>query len=236
MSATITTPCLKLPKLPEIPSITLLGGAELKGFADFSLGAPTDCKVTINLLMQLSPLLASMACLFKILNVFGKLKDFAEAAKDPITKLPGAVPKLIQAIDDLKGCIPALAPLQFVLMIKGILNLVISFLSCFLNELDSILKFQATIDPQSAEGNPTLRATLICAQDNAKTSMDNLMLSLQPLQPILDMVGVVIGIAGLPALKLPNFTAIANGSDQVRTINSLKQAVDSLKTAMNALG
>jgi hypothetical protein len=234
MSATISTPCLKLPKLPQIPNIKLMGGAELKGFADFSLGPPTDCKLTFNLLLQLSPLLASMACLFKILNVFSKLKDFADAAKNPF-KLVDAAPGLIGAIGELSHCIPALALPDFVLMIKGILNLVISFLSCFLNQLDDILKFQASIDLKSAEGNPTLKATLLCAQDNAKTSMDNLMMSLQPLEPILQMVGVVVGIAGLPALELPDVASISSSTDQTQTIESLAKAVDSLKTAISSL-
>lgn len=238
MSATLSTPCLELPKLPQIPSIKLLGGAELKGFVDFSAGPATDCKLTFNLLLQLSPLLASMACLFKILDVFSKLKEFADSVPGVVTDAKKVIDSglgLGTAISELKDCIPALAPIQFALMIKGILNLVISFLSCFLTQLESILKFKATIDLKSAEGNPTLNAALLCAQDNANTSMDNLMMSLQPLQPILDMVGTVVGIAGLPALKLPNITAISGGTDQIQTIASIKQAVDSLKAAINAI-
>lgn len=232
MTITVQTPCVKLRTLPKIPAIKLMGGAELRGFADFSMGPQTDCKLTFNLLLQLSPLLASMACLLKILNVITKLKDFAEAAKDPL-KLPGAAPNLINAIADLSGCIPPLAPIQFALMIKGILSLVISSISCFLSQLESIVTFQASIDLKSAEGNPTLKATLLCAQDNAKISMDNLMMSLQPLQPILDMVTMVVGIVGLPGLDLPNLSSISAGTDQTQTISSLREAVDSLKAAID---
>ena len=56
---------------------------------------------------------------------------------------------------------------------------------------------------------------LLCAQDNAQTPMDNLMTSLQPLQPILDMVGVLVGIVGLPALELPNMASISASTEQV---------------------
>ena len=228
MSATLSTPCLELPKLPQIPSIKLLGGAELKGFVDFSAGPTTDCKLTFNLLLQLAPLLASMACLFKMLDVFQKLQAFANSVADP-TKIK----ELVDAITELGLCLPT-PPLVGV-MIKGILDLVIGFLSCFLNQLDSILKFQATIDLKSADGNPMLKATLLCAKDNAKTSMDNLMMSLQPLQPILNMVGVVADIAKIPGLKLPNLADISTSTDQVQAITSIKQAVDSLKTVINSL-
>ena len=74
-------------------------------------------------------------------------------------------------------------------MIKGILSLVVRFLSCFIGDLESILKFQATIDLSAADGNPVLRDSLICAQNNAKRSMDNMMMSLQPLQPIMNVDG-----------------------------------------------
>ena len=36
-------------------------------------------------------------------------------------------------------------------MVKGILSLVVRFLSCFIDNLESILKFQATIDLSAAE-------------------------------------------------------------------------------------
>jgi hypothetical protein len=99
---TAAVPCPELPTI-TIPEVKLLGGAELKGIVDLSLGPPTDCRLTSSLLLQLSPLLASTACLFKILNVMSKLKDFAEAATDPLTKLPGAVPNLVSAIGELEG-------------------------------------------------------------------------------------------------------------------------------------
>ena len=89
-------PCVELKPLGDIPEIKLLGGVDLQAFVDVSAGPPTDCKLTLNLMLQLAPLLASMACLFKILDVISKIKDFADGAKDldPI-KLGQAVPKLI---------------------------------------------------------------------------------------------------------------------------------------------
>ena len=66
---------MSCPTIPDIPAISLLGGAELRGFLDFSAGAPTDCKLTFNLLLQLAPLLASMACIFKILKAITALAD-----------------------------------------------------------------------------------------------------------------------------------------------------------------
>jgi hypothetical protein len=147
MNATVNIPCIELPTIPEIPAISLLGGAELRGFLDFSAGAPTDCKLTFNLLLQLAPLLASMACIFKILKAITALADGIQDPKK-IPSIPGA-------ITDLAKCIPV-PGIEFYLMIKGILSLVVRFLSCFIDSLESILKFQATIDLSAADGNPVL--------------------------------------------------------------------------------
>jgi hypothetical protein len=225
MNATVNIPCIELPTIPEIPAISLLGGAELRGFLDFSAGAPTDCKLTFNLLLQLAPLLASMACIFKILKAITALADGIQDPKK-IPSIPGA-------ITDLAKCIPV-PGIEFYLMIKGILSLVVRFLSCFIDSLESILKFQATIDLSAADGNPVLRDTLICAQNNAKASMDNMMLSLQPLEPILKVATMLIGITPL-GIKLPDISTVSASADTTEVVTSLKQTVDQLKQAIDSI-
>jgi hypothetical protein len=228
-----SVPCIELPKV-SIPNLTLLGGAELNGFLDFSQGTPTDCKLTFNLLLQLAPLLASMACLLKVLNVIGKLQAFVEAAKPPFLKLPGTIPDLLAAIGELKDCIPAFAIPQMLIMIKGMLSLIINFLNCFISQLEDLLKFQMSIDLTAAKGNPVLRDTLLCAQSNAKTSMDNLMLSLQPVQPLLNMVTTVASIAG-QSISLPKLSDISANQDQAQTITALKQSIGTIKQVVDSI-
>ena len=225
MNATVNIPCIELPTIPEIPAISLLGGAELRGFLDFSGGAPTDCKLTFNLLLQLAPLLASMACIFKILKAITALADGIQDPKK-IPSIPGA-------ITDLAKCIPV-PGIEFYLMIKGILSLVVRFLSCFIDGLESILKFQATIDLSAADGNPVLRDTLICAQNSAKASMDNMMLSLQPLEPILKVATMLIGMTPL-GIKLPDISTVSASADTTEVVTSLKQTVDQLKQAIDSI-
>jgi hypothetical protein len=233
--AEVNIPCVDLPTI-EIPNLTLIGGAELKGFLDFSAGTPTDCKLTFNLLLQLAPLLASMACLLKVLDVIGKLKSFVEAVPsiDP-SKIGKAVPDLIEAIDKLSGCIPGLPKFNFsaALMIKGMLQLVIKFLLCFITQLESLIQFQASLDFKAAEGNPALQASLACARDNAQTSMDNLMLSLQSIQPVISVAGSVAGLAGAP-INLPDLSSVSGG-DHAQAITSLRQSITALNSAISAL-
>jgi len=223
----ITVPCVKLPKIPNIPSINILGMVELKGFLDFSLGTPRDCTLAINLMLQLAPLLASRSCLLKILAV---IKALEETVKSAFTKTGD----LLDKIGELAECFGILNPLNIAITIKGILELIITFVSCFLEQLDSLLTFQANIDLKAADGNPALRASLECARDNAQTSMDNLMLSLEAMQPLLDMATSVAGVVGID-LKLPALSDISTQQEHAQVITNLKQAVATMQEAINAL-
>ena len=143
------------------------------------------------------------------------------------------IPSIPGAITDLAKCIPV-PGIEFYLMIKGILSLVVRFLSCFIDSLESILKFQATIDLSAADGNPVLRDTLICAQNSAKASMDNMMLSLQPLEPILKVATMLIGMTPL-GIKLPDISTVSASADTTEVVTSLKQTVDQLKQAIDSI-
>jgi hypothetical protein len=226
-------PCTELKPLGDIPKIELLGGVELKAFVDATAGTPTDCKLTMNLMIQLAPLLASMTCLFKILDVMAKLQDFANAAPDP-KKLPGAAVDLATAIGDLSKCMPPLQIPQMAIMLKTMLQLVLRFLSCFLSQLDNLLEFRASLDFGAADGNPVLRESLTCARNSADAAQANLMKSLEPLMPVMNIVGMVAGIAGIP-LAIPNFASMSAGADVTATVHSIRQSIDSLQSVVNGI-
>src|ERR1044071_9103278 len=166
-------PWAELKALGNLPELKLLGGVDLKAFVDISAGPATDCKLTLNLLLQLAPLLASMACLLKILNVIAKLQEVAKVVTDPPkviadpSKIVTPAVELVNAIGELSLCMPPLQPLRFALMVKTMLQLVLRFLSCFLGQMESLLQFRASLDLSKADGNPVLRDSLLCAQKNA---------------------------------------------------------------------
>jgi hypothetical protein len=229
-------PCLKLPSLNGVPKIPLLGGAELRGIVDLSLGPPSDCRVNFNLLVQLTPFLANLACVIKLMNVIAKIKDFAEAAKDPVNKLPGAVPNLVDAITKLEGCIPFLAIPNLLAMIKAILLLIIRFLKCLVEQIQSVLKFQATLDMSGADDNETLRQVLECAKGNADTAMDTLRQSVEPLQPILQMITIVADIAGHPiAIEMPDMSKITAGVDESQALQPLMDTITGIEAIVEAI-
>jgi hypothetical protein len=233
MSATIEIPCVEFPEVPPDLKITLPFG-ELKAYRDFAAGMPTDCNLTFNLLVQISPLLASMACLLKILNVIGSLKEFLLAFPN-IPSVPAKAAKVVEAIGEMATCLPPIMFPNLFIMIKDILLLIINFLLCLISQLESILKFQVGIDLSSAEGNPALTASLKCAQANAQTAAEHLAASIGPLKPLLDMVSMVAGIIGLNIALPPLDATFAPGADMAESIDKLKQGVEALKQVVEAI-
>jgi hypothetical protein len=207
---------------------------ELKAFRDFTQGLPTDCTMTFNLLLQIQPLLASMACLLKILNVIGKLKEFFDAVPSP-TEMASKAVGVVTAITDLGVCLPPGIFLSLFLTIKEILQIIINFLLCLISQLESILKFQAGIDFGAAEGNPTLTATLQCAQENAQRSAEHLAASIGPIQPLLDMVSMIAGIVGLSITLPPLSATFQPGADMAEGVTKLKESVEMLKQVVDSI-
>jgi hypothetical protein len=235
MTVTLATdiPCTELKPLGDIPSIQLLGGVELKGFVDLAGAPPTDCKLTMSLLLQLAPLLASMTCLFKIIDVLAKVQEFAKVVTDP-PKIPDAIVGLGTAMGELAKCMPPLQLPMMAIMLKNMLQLVLRFLGCFLEQMDSLLQFRASLDLGSAEGNPVLRESLTCAANSADAAQANLLKSLAPLMPVMNIVGTVAGAAGIP-LTIPNFATMSAGGDVAASVHSVKQAIDSLQKVVDGI-
>jgi hypothetical protein len=233
VSVQVSVPCVDFPKLPKIPKITLIGGVELNGFLDFSAGMPTDCSATFSLMQQLTPSLAGLAPILKILGVIKALADFAS---NPLIKGPD----LIAAIGEIAEMFVALTPAGIAITIKGILELIINFLDCLIAQLKSAVEFQASISliQQSVEldaslASPVLMASLSCAQDNAAIALEQAMGAVGPIKPLLDVVNIIAGIAGLPAIEV-NLSASA-GADMTGVITSLENSINSLKTAISSL-
>jgi hypothetical protein len=187
MSDTQTIPCIDLPNLPPM-KITLPFGVELNAVADFSKGPPSNCALIQSLMVQLSPALAGMACIFKMLNVFVQLAKI----NNPLN-VPSGIVNVAKAAAELTDCF--LFPAQIVCMIVGILNMIISFLLCIIEAVESLLTFRVGIDFSLATGNPTLLASLTCAQNNANASSAQLARALLLIEPLLITIQPILGLA-----------------------------------------
>jgi hypothetical protein len=227
-------PCVEVPKAKPL-TVSLPFGGELKSMIDPSLGPPTDCTLAHSLMLQLTPMLASMACLFKVLNVIAKIKDFAN---NPLNVTNAG--KVVDAIDDMAGCLDiVLGPVPIVCMVVGILKLILAYINCMIEAVESLLNFQLGIDLNAANGNPVLLDSLICAQKNANASMESLNQGMQGIQPLIQLVNMSLSIVGQDEIVLPDMSAstptaaeLLDGADPLAPVKSVR---DVLQTVLEAL-
>src|SRR5215510_8551087 len=98
LQALFAIPPCDLISLPPVEPmrVRLPNGGEFKAFADISKGIPTDCSLSLNLMIQLAPLLANMKCILSVVGLIKPVQDLLDALQPkPVPNIPkalGAVP------------------------------------------------------------------------------------------------------------------------------------------------
>jgi hypothetical protein len=230
-------PCVEVPK-PDPLKISLPFGGEFKAMVDPSMGPPTDCSLAHSLMLQLTPMLGSMACLLKVLNVIAAMKKFFEEPTP--NKIPGNAVAVADAIGQMTGCLDiVLGPIPIACMVVDILKMILAYINCMIEAVESLLNFQLSIDLNAANGNPVLLESLICAQNNANASMAGMNQGMQGIQPLIQLVNMCLTIVGQPEIELPDMSAstptpaeLLEGADPLEPIKAVR---DVLQTAIDVL-
>ncbi len=219
-------PCIQIPEAHTFQIRLPFGGA-LQSFANFADGPPTDCALIHSLILQLMPTLGGMTCFLNVLGVIKALQDFA-SSPNPLSSLG----ELTTAINKMLGCFNVFTNIPS--MIGDILRLIIAYLRCFIHAVESVLEFQAQIDLNAAQGNPVMLASLTCAQNNAGTSLAQLMQALSVIEPLMDMLKPIMQL-GPVSVSLPSFEDVTAAKDidtalknLDNTLNQIQQVADQL--------
>jgi hypothetical protein len=207
MADSTLIPCIELPN-PNPLKISLPFGTDLKSVVDLSKGPPSDCTLIHGLMLQLAPALAGLECILKMLAVFAALAKI---------KTPPDILDVAKAAAELGECLNF--ALKLPCMIVDILKLIIMYLKCVIEAVLSILKFQAGINFNAANGNPVLLASLQCAQNNANASMAQLKEALAIVQTLLTVIQPILSMT--PSLPGPAGDAIKAIPEALATIGSV---------------
>jgi hypothetical protein len=230
-------PCVEVPK-PEPLTVSLPFGGELRSMIDISQGPPTDCALAHSLMLQLTPMLSSMACLFKVLNVIASLKDFISGPLNPDN-----AKKVLDSIEGMAGCLDIVLTIcPIVNMVKDMLKLILAYINCMIEAVESLLNFQLGIDLNAANGNPVLLESLICAQNNANTSMAGLNDALTGIQPLIELMNMSLSIIGQDPIELPDMSAstptpaeLLAGADPLEPVKAVRDALQAALEVLEAL-
>jgi hypothetical protein len=245
MQALTPPDCASL-QLPAVsvtpPSLTLPIGGSFQGVADFTRGIPTDCSMNFSIMLQVAPLMASMACLLKVLNFIGTVVSIIKDITSPFNLVAGIL-KIISAAGALAGCLDMALPpyLPTLCFLKDLLSLVANLLLCTVQALESVLNILSGLELQISAaqeaGNGDLLAALTCAQQNASTSAAGTMQALQPVTVLLTLAGTFMEIAQQPALNITLPSAI-DPSDlegmetMLQTLGTIAQDIKKIADAL----
>lgn len=231
-------PCdqIRLPA-PSPISVQLPTGAFLKSFEDISKGIPTECSMTFNLLVQIAPLLASMECIVKILKLLKPLIDVINGLPVPPIK---AIQDFAKAAADLVPCFLIPTPANLIPFIRDILCLVLKVLRCFLGQMETVIGLlgglQIQISAAQAAGNTDLLNALQCAQENGQTSAQHLTSSIEPIGIILDLIGPLMGIAGVQPIQLPSMGKQTDVQALQQGVQTMQSVVATIQSVVDTLG
>lgn len=232
---------MKFPEPAEVQLRLPLGGTLKPMPTDFTKGIPTDCTLNMGLALQIAPIMASMECLLNVLKFIGAIIDAIKAFKENPLSIPTSVDKLIQASEDVAGCILKVTapPLGIIPFLKDLLLLIARILRCLLEQLKSIVAIMDGLELQMASarqnGNDALLAQLVCAQENAQLAAAGQMTAIDPLVVLLDLAAPFFDIAGIEKIELPSVGAAADLSELKDTLTTLGQVVEAIETAAEAI-
>jgi len=228
---------LSLPE-PKKISITLPSGASLSSLHNIGQNIPNDCSLTFSLMLQVAPLMASMACVLKILKL---LKPLSDAVTSP-PPTPGLIKDIVEAVADLAPCFLMLTPAGMIPFIRDILCLILKILNCLVGQLKTALNFMSGLAiklekaQSSANPDPELLASLECAQQNVLTSMGHLMQGIEPVKVIMDLAAPFMSIAGVQAIQLPALGSAEDAEALNQVVSTLEDVVATIQQIVDGLG
>jgi hypothetical protein len=243
-----------LQKLFEIPTCSAIAlpdyeplvlrlptGARIQAIPDLTKGIPTDCSLVANIFLQLSPFLASIECLVKVLGLLEPLIKVVEGLKKipDLSDILAAIPDFAKAAKALAECFKILIPAAGIFdFVKDLLLLIIKIIKCLVGQLETILGIMQGIELRLGEaeaaGNTELAAVLKCAKDNATNAAKHASASLGPVTNIMPLIAVFLKMAKVE-LKIPGPGSAEDSAALQATIDALKDTVTTIETALETL-
>ncbi|MDJ0628975.1 MAG: hypothetical protein QNJ44_12005 [Rhodobacter sp.] len=224
--------------------LSLPNGGRIQAIPDLTNGIPDDCSLATNLLLQLQPYLASIACVLKVLALLQPLVDIIGGLTSPtdpekVAKMGEAVPKFADAAIELLPCFGMLIPgAQIFAFLKDLLLLIIKILKCVIGGLKTVLGVMQGIglrlEAAETAGNTQLKALLECAQENAVNSARHSQAAMGPVVNLMPLVTTFLEIAGV-SFELPEIGDPEDAEKVAETIEKLEDTITVLEQIIETL-
>ncbi|MFD2081320.1 hypothetical protein SAMN05421678_12634 [Actinopolymorpha cephalotaxi] len=227
-------PCAKL-RIPQGKPLTLTlpTGGSMQAITDLSKGIPSDCATSMNIMVQVAPLLAAIDCPLKILGVIGPLMEVIGAlTSGDLLGAGKAMEKLTPAVEKLAPCLGLVIPGgSMVPFVKDLLCLVRASLNCVLTNLRSVQELlngrQALLSVSTSDAELEVAN---CTKDNADAQLAAIGQAIDPIAAVLGLMAPLFEIAQLEPIKLE---VAGMSSDDLETLNTTVTVLEAAVTAID---
>lgn len=177
------------------------------GLPSYTFNNPC-CKGLDTLLADLNGLMGPLTPILKVLNCFLTLIEIVTAIPDILTKLPSpdALKKAAQLVDKVAkfvtDCVPYLlslppvlppAIIQFARFIRGIMQMLISILSCLKRAFTVLIQINLDIFQLNASNDDYLKQMGLCLDTQGQTAASGLRNILNALLSPFTLINALIG-------------------------------------------
>jgi len=225
-------------------SIDLPGGVSLR--AQLPAGTfPNLPDIVGSIMGQMNAALTPLMPIFRILDVVIALVEFSKAIPDALgpppdpTSVIKKLKKLLKAFAHLAALFP---PLSIPVMIVTACKVVVAALTALVDQIEHSLTVQASLDlargkagtlaldPLLLEGAAALELSIDCAQANLDLQLSVGMSGMGPLNKILDLLSLFMGLIGLP-----EFLKIDVGTDPSAMLAPLRAGIEALNIVCGSI-
>jgi hypothetical protein len=223
-----TVVCISVPNIPNALNITLPGVGELQFIKDTIDGIPRPSTYVLKALNALSPSLAPLYTIIRVLDVIislvGCIKAIPKALPANPSPIINCIKNLVKAFANL---VPLLPPLSYVRMIADILaalRVLIDDMLTVLTQIDAQVSRIKELFARALQGNgdPVLFQIGQCAQNDLKQSTAGF---LQIMQLITKIITIMTAILEIMAEVIPG----PLGDKIGETLASMQAASDSFE-------
>ncbi len=228
--------CVELTVTPQELSLTFPGGAALAAQLP-DIGIADPMQLSKQLMAQANAALAPLVPVFNLVDVALALFNAVKAIPDAITSLdPREITEALPELTRKAGKLLAIVPqLSVPLMIVGLIDMLLAFLSGLAGQLRAIIDQQIRI--QRAEnratelGNAQLQAVADCSKGHVDAQLLSLAESVAPVNRLIALINVFTQLAGLG--PLPDLSKL--GTDAAAALRELADTVRALQEIRAAI-
>lgn len=226
--------CPTIPEPPESLKIRIPGGITIEAIPPIDGKVITPLGAVTALLNQLGPAMAALQPIFLIINAVSSIIELVKTVPGLIT---GNVPDFIKALDEAISAVAALLQFQPALslpfLIADMLNAIVTILTALRDLVTQLEKLesdgQAVIAQAQAAGDAALEAAGDCMVQQAALYEAHVTASLGPLNSLLDMLQILMGLLPSPPPEIPGIGDAPSG------LEALGEFLDGLIAVFGAI-